>query len=197
MSRLFASVTGTSLLAESLKQMAQIRFTLTRDAILLQMVMLEVGYLDRMPNSVSKMVHSTFIPRYSHSHVSMCTSSFDETPFKYLQVCCNGALLLRPGLVDRDVQLIAPCQLFGAGSPPDGGAQDHREHRRRGSPRGDGGWWGWGTGKRQRPLHGPAGPELGQTTHSFRVVPARPWLKVYSLISLYLLHLSQNNLSWR
>ena len=67
-SRLFSSVTGTSLLAESLKQMAQIRFTLTRDAILLQMVMLEVGYLDRMPNSVSKMVHSTFIPRYTHTH---------------------------------------------------------------------------------------------------------------------------------
>ena len=61
--QLFSSVTGVSLLTESLKQMAQARFKLTRDLLLMEIIILEVGYLNRAPPSVSKMIHSTFIPR--------------------------------------------------------------------------------------------------------------------------------------
>merc|ERR1719419_1834454 len=47
--------------------------------------MLEVGYLDRMPNSVSKMVHSTFIPRsvvMAHCYCVLVwlTETFSSSP---------------------------------------------------------------------------------------------------------------------
>ena len=42
--KLFASPTGVSLLAESLNQMASTRFRLTRDVIVLQLIMLECGF---------------------------------------------------------------------------------------------------------------------------------------------------------
>ena len=61
--QLFSSNTGVSVLSESLKQMANVRFNLTRDVILLQMIMLQCGYLDRVPKSVPKLIQSTFLPR--------------------------------------------------------------------------------------------------------------------------------------
>ena len=75
----FASTVGVSVVAESLKQLTSTRFHLTRDLIVLQLLMLECGLLDGKTASghvdfdlsmtstgavdATEVVHSTFLPR--------------------------------------------------------------------------------------------------------------------------------------
>lgn len=61
--RLFSSTKGRSVIAESLKQVVQIRFILTRDLIVLQQIMLSCGFQDEIPLGATEVIHSTFLPR--------------------------------------------------------------------------------------------------------------------------------------
>eukprot|EP00095_Tigriopus_kingsejongensis_P000570 snap_masked-scaffold372_size192401-processed-gene-0.15 protein:Tk00570 transcript:snap_masked-scaffold372_size192401-processed-gene-0.15-mRNA-1 annotation:"nuclear pore complex protein nup160-like protein" len=61
--RVFASPLGTCVVAESLKQMARTRFELTRNLIVLQLLMLECGMSDTINVSTAEKIHSTFLPR--------------------------------------------------------------------------------------------------------------------------------------
>lgn len=62
-SKLFGSQIGTSIIAESLKQLAQTRFALTRNVIVLQLVMLEGGFSDDVSANAAELIHSTYLPR--------------------------------------------------------------------------------------------------------------------------------------
>lgn len=61
--RLFASAKGRSLVAESLKQVVECRYLLTRDLIVLQQIMLHCGFHDEVPTGATESIHSTFLPR--------------------------------------------------------------------------------------------------------------------------------------
>ena len=61
--RLFASAHGRSVIAESLKQVVQSRYILTRDLIVLQQIMLSCGFPDEVPAGATEIIHSTFLPR--------------------------------------------------------------------------------------------------------------------------------------
>ena len=61
--RVFASEIGASIVAESLKRMTQTRFELTRDLIILQLLMLECGLTDSVSADTAEQIHSTFLPR--------------------------------------------------------------------------------------------------------------------------------------
>jgi len=60
---LFASNFGRSVVAESLKQVVQSRFALTRNVIALQLIMLECGFAEEVPSGTVELIHSTFLPR--------------------------------------------------------------------------------------------------------------------------------------
>ena len=67
-SNLFASPTGVSVLAESLTQMATTRFKLTRDIIVLQLIMLECGFSEGgsgggVSANNAELIRSTYLPR--------------------------------------------------------------------------------------------------------------------------------------
>ena len=68
-SKLFSSPTGVSVLAESLLQMAMTRFKLTRDVIVLQMIMLECGLAEGggsgagVSANTAELIRSTYLPR--------------------------------------------------------------------------------------------------------------------------------------
>ena len=50
-------------MAESLKQVVQSRFALTRNVIALQLIMLECGFAEEVPSGTVELIHSTFLPR--------------------------------------------------------------------------------------------------------------------------------------
>ena len=65
---LFASPEGVSVLAESLKQMSTTRFRLTRDIIILQLIMLECGLSEGISGGgksadTDELIRSTYLPR--------------------------------------------------------------------------------------------------------------------------------------
>ena len=60
---MFASNFGRSVVAESLKQVVQSRFALTRNVIALQLIMLECGFAEEVPSGTVELIHSTFLPR--------------------------------------------------------------------------------------------------------------------------------------
>ena len=60
---LFSSNFGRSVVAESLKQLVQSRFNLTRNLIALQLIMLECGFTEEVPSGTVEIIHSTFLPR--------------------------------------------------------------------------------------------------------------------------------------
>ena len=67
-SKLFASPAGVSLLAESLNQVANTRFRLTRDVIVLQLIMLECGFSEGgssggISSKTAELIRSTYLPR--------------------------------------------------------------------------------------------------------------------------------------
>lgn len=61
--RLFASSKGRSIVTETLKQVIQSRYLLTRDLIVLQQIMLSCGFHDEVPHGATDVIHSTFLPR--------------------------------------------------------------------------------------------------------------------------------------
>ncbi len=61
--RVFASALGVSVVAESLHQMVRSRFDLTRNLIVLQLLMLECGLSESVSPDTAKQVDSTFLPR--------------------------------------------------------------------------------------------------------------------------------------
>lgn len=83
--KIFASPMGVSVIAESLNQMAVARFELSRDLIVLQLLMLQCNLPDGLSPSSAELIHSTYLPRsvvMAHSYFVLVwvTETTSTTP---------------------------------------------------------------------------------------------------------------------
>ena len=76
--RVFSGPLGISVIAESLNQTVKTRFALTRNLILLQLLMLECGLSQSVSPDTANRIDSTFLPRevFQYSPVSYLNLRF-------------------------------------------------------------------------------------------------------------------------